>query len=40
MSKVRICEVGPRDGFQNIKDYIPVEDKLHIIDGTSVLQRH
>lgn len=33
MSKVRICEVGPRDGFQNIKDYIPVEDKLHIIDG-------
>ena len=33
MSKVRICEVGPRDGFQNIKEYISVGDKLHIIDG-------
>jgi hydroxymethylglutaryl-CoA lyase len=31
--KVKIVEVGPRDGFQNICDYIPVEFKLEIIDG-------
>ena len=28
MNKVQIVEVGPRDGFQNLKDYIPVEQKL------------
>jgi hydroxymethylglutaryl-CoA lyase len=26
-------EIGPRDGFQNVKTYIPVEIKLQIIDG-------
>jgi len=30
---VEITEVGPRDGFQNIKTRIPTEDKLRIIDG-------
>lgn len=30
--KIQIIEVGPRDGFQNIPDYIPLEEKLHIID--------
>lgn len=33
MQKINIIEVGPRDGFQNIIEYIPIEDKLHIIDG-------
>lgn len=31
--RIEIVEVGPRDGFQNLCDYIPVEDKLHFIDG-------
>lgn len=31
--KIEIIEVGPRDGFQNLKDYISVEDKLKIIDN-------
>lgn len=30
--KIQIVEVGPRDGFQNLKDYIPVEQKLKVID--------
>lgn len=30
---VDIYEVGPRDGFQNLKDYIPLEEKLQIIDA-------
>lgn len=30
--KINIIEVGPRDGFQNIKEYIPLEKKLDIID--------
>ncbi len=29
---VEIIEVGPRDGFQSIKDWIPTELKLQIID--------
>lgn len=33
MEKIDIYEVGPRDGFQNIKEYIPAEDKLAVIDG-------
>lgn len=31
--KIEIVEVGPRDGFQNLCDYIPTEDKLRFIDG-------
>ncbi|KUK73218.1 MAG: Pyruvate carboxyltransferase [Clostridiales bacterium 38_11] len=30
--KIEITEVGPRDGFQNIKEWIPTETKLKIID--------
>lgn len=30
--KVTIIEVGPRDGFQNVKDFIETEDKIQIID--------
>jgi hydroxymethylglutaryl-CoA lyase len=30
--KINIVEVGPRDGFQNIGEYIPLEVKLKIID--------
>ncbi|WP_353095468.1 hydroxymethylglutaryl-CoA lyase [Tissierella praeacuta] len=30
--KVEIVEVGPRDGFQNLEDYIPVEEKLKVIE--------
>jgi len=33
MNKIEIYEVGPRDGFQNISAYIPLETKLAIIDG-------
>lgn len=30
--KVKIVEIGPRDGFQNVKEFIPTEVKLEIID--------
>ncbi len=30
--KINIIEVGPRDGFQNLKEYIPAKTKLEIID--------
>lgn len=33
MRKINLVEVGPRDGFQNVKEYIPLEVKLRIIDG-------
>lgn len=32
-TKVRVVEIGPRDGFQNVKEFIPQEVKLNIIDG-------
>lgn len=31
--KIAIVEVGPRDGFQNLCEYIPTEEKLRFIDG-------
>ncbi|QNK39630.1 hydroxymethylglutaryl-CoA lyase [Caproicibacter fermentans] len=33
MSKVNVVEIGPRDGFQNVKEFIPTDVKLKIIDG-------
>jgi hydroxymethylglutaryl-CoA lyase len=33
MKQISIAEVGPRDGFQNISEYIPLEEKLRIIDA-------
>ena len=39
MKRVKFIEVGPRDGFQNVKEYIPTEEKLKIIDllvGTGI----
>ncbi len=30
--KIDIIEVGPRDGFQNLKEYIPAEQKIAIIE--------
>lgn len=30
--KVKIVEIGPRDGFQNVKEYIPLKVKTNIID--------
>lgn len=30
--KIRLVEVGPRDGFQNVCDFIPTEVKLETID--------
>lgn len=30
--KVTVIEVGPRDGFQNVKDFITTEDKIRIIE--------
>ncbi|MDD2533555.1 MAG: hydroxymethylglutaryl-CoA lyase [Eubacteriales bacterium] len=32
MNQVEIIEVGPRDGFQSVKAYIPLDIKLSIID--------
>jgi len=32
-AKVKVVEIGPRDGFQNVKEFIPLDVKLHIIDG-------
>ena len=32
-NEVEIYEVGPRDGFQNLKEYVPLKNKLEIIDG-------
>lgn len=31
--KINVLEVGPRDGFQNLKQMLPAEKKLEIIDG-------
>lgn len=33
---VRVCEVGPRDGFQNEDSFIPTESKIEIIDMLSM----
>jgi hydroxymethylglutaryl-CoA lyase len=33
MPRVELYEVGPRDGFQNVSQYIPLHTKLEIIDG-------
>lgn len=33
MNKAKVVEIGPRDGFQNVKETIPTEVKLHVIDG-------
>lgn len=33
MKQVKVVEIGPRDGFQSVKEFIPTEVKLHIIDG-------
>ena len=30
--RIEICEVGPRDGFQSVCDYIPLQTKLSVID--------
>ena len=32
-ARVRIREVGPRDGFQNEPERIPTEDKIRLIDA-------
>jgi len=31
--KVNFIEVGPRDGFQNVKEYISIADKVKVIEG-------
>jgi hydroxymethylglutaryl-CoA lyase len=33
MKKIEVYEVGPRDGFQNVSDYIPLETKTKVIEG-------
>ncbi len=33
MERIELYEVGPRDGFQNIAEYIPLETKAKIIEG-------
>ena len=32
IKKVNFIEVGPRDGFQSVKEYIPIDTKLRILD--------
>lgn len=32
-SRVNVTEVGPRDGFQNVKTFIPTADKVAVIEG-------
>jgi len=32
-SNINIHEIGPRDGFQNVKEFIPTERKMEIIEG-------
>ena len=32
MSSIKICEVGPRDGLQNIQRIIPTQDKVKLIE--------
>jgi len=31
--KIHLTEIGPRDGFQNVKTFIPTQDKIAIIEG-------
>lgn len=31
--RVQVVDVGPRDGFQNLKEFIPTDVKLRVIDG-------
>lgn len=33
MGNVKVVEIGPRDGFQSVKEFISTEIKLEIIDG-------
>ena len=33
MNRIDIYEVGPRDGFQSVSEYIPLDTKLRIIDS-------
>ena len=33
MKKIELYEVGPRDGFQNVDEYIPLETKVRIVQG-------
>ena len=30
---IKVVEIGPRDGFQNVKEFIPTKIKLKVIDG-------
>ena len=32
-SRIEICEVGPRDGFQIEKPFIPTDRKIEIVNG-------
>lgn len=32
MKKIQVVEIGPRDGFQSVKEFIPTEMKIAIID--------
>ena len=35
VEKIRVCEVGPRDGLQNEKTLLSTEDKLELVNGCS-----
>lgn len=36
-SVVRVVDVGPRDGFQNLDRFVPTADKIHIVNALLVL---
>ncbi len=33
MKTIELYEVGPRDGFQMVDEYIPLETKVRIVEG-------
>ena len=35
LTRVTICEVGPRDGFQIEPEFIPTEQKIEVVDRLS-----
>ncbi|MEM5780062.1 MAG: hydroxymethylglutaryl-CoA lyase, partial [Lawsonibacter sp.] len=35
VEKVKICEVGPRDGLQNEKKILTVEEKVELIEAVA-----
>lgn len=39
MKRANVVEIGPRDGFQSVGEFIPTEVKLQVIDGLNKLSQ-